>query len=388
MELELKIKSKSKNELNSMLSDLSLRFIKDKKTISHELTYYYYLQGFYISLINNFIYNRNLTYEEKTDFGNYLSKMIDSRFTLIGTMDGDLSKSNLAFKEIATGILGEFTSDILNSEKTYDKDSGYWETNITYKIIYDKPMFYETKYYKIAYQYYLDDAFTTLFTKSPNSPEDENVIISKYNRLLSMFDATQYEEKVLENLMDKFHYYRLPKNDTGDVILDKPKYTNILSVLVTIPEEDSTLFNIKDFDGTVSFTEEILKIIYDYEYKFMHNIYQSIFNISLYRYNEKLSEDDYIELDDELNVILKKPLDKNGIYRVVIRVCTDLSKLYPVAIERAKQNYPEVINKITDLIKENDSNQNIYSGLSFDDRGRIFFLQRASIIAKLLDLKD
>jgi len=376
--LTLKIKSKSKNRLATILSDLRVRAISNREVVQHDLVYYYYLQNFFKSLISNFNYNKNTAYgrigtDDCVSNEEYLSGLIDDRFTLLGDMSGSLSRTALGFKEVQRGALGRFTGDMVNNKKTYVKEEGVWETDIEYEVLFKQPMYYDVEYYQIAYQYRLDESFTQMFS-TESKPEG---YYSKYDNMLSKFNNGNYMKKCLLNLNDKYEYLRIPEDDFDSNIPFMIYYTRLLSVNVTLTSNSDILFNVRDIPG-FTFADEILTMLEETEGVLAHNIFNSCFYIQLYNFEEQMN-DGVVYMDDALNVKLSEDLDKSGIYRVVFSVVTDLSVLMPVARERLKSKYGEFMSDLTDL-----GTSLYFTGFTLNDRGQTYYAQRSNIIGRFM----
>jgi hypothetical protein len=375
--LTLKISSASKNRLNTILNELRVRAIDNRDVISHDLVYYFYLQNYFKSLISNFNYNRNYKLGTNTTNEEYLSELVDDRFTLLGTISGDLSKTALGFKEVRSGAFGRFTSDMINNKKSYNKDDGVWETDLEYEVVFKQPMFYDVEYYRNAYQYKLDDAFTTTFS-TESTPSGR---MDTYEELLDQFGYSKYLLDTVLNLNEKFDYVRIPKDDVDAELPRKVFYTDIFSVNVTLTNEDNDLlFNLTDIPD-FKLNDNIVTMLKDSEYKHSNSMFYSCFLLSMYNYDERLSEDT-IYIDEYLNVRLREDLDATGNYRVGFGLNTDLTKLYNPARERLLELYPEFIDTLSEL------SDNIYfTGFERPGTTTMFYLQRSYIISKILRSK-
>ena len=373
MNINFKILSKSKTAINTLLNELRMRFISDRSRISHDLTYEYYLNNFFKSLIANFTYNKNLIYGTEITPSEYLSTLIDDRFTYLGTMDNDFTKVVLGFKETQSGVLGSFKNDLLDNKKSYDKETGYWETNLEYEVTIKQPMFYEVEYYKIAYQYELDKAFTTLMTteKKPIGNRERE------EELMHLFAFDNYTKSLIEKT--KLDYIRIPKDDTDTTISNLDYYDNIYSVLFTLRLEDigmdKIIYNLKDDIGIV-LDDYILQMLEDSEYEHINSLFNSLFNISLYCHNTKLSENS-IYVDKYLNVRTNIELNLNCVYRIVFSLNTDLNVLMPRAKDRIINNYKDILDEINSIIK----NYEYVVDINNLDSNSLMYFQKAMLIA-------
>ena len=373
LNVNFKIRAKSKSVLSNLLNEIRIRYVTGRDIISHDLVYTYYLNTFFKTLISNFTYNKNITYKTDLTPSEYLAELIDDRFTYLGVMDNDFKKVSLGFKEIQSGILGRFENDLIETKKNYDKETGYWETAFEYTLQFKLPAFYDVEYYKIAYQYELDKAFTTIMTteKDPFGRKEE------HEKLLSIFAFNDYEKTVLEKV--KFNYLRVPESDNDSNINDLEYYSNIYSVLFTITDDNSNvIYNLRDDIG-FKLDKNIIIMLEETEWEYSSNLFRSIFNVSLYCFNKKLP-DDYIEIDKNLNVVLKKELNKNCIYRVVFSLNNNLNVLLNSDKNRIVKLYGSYLDGLLELFEFLEYKSNIISL----GRNKMFIYQRSKIISHLI----
>ncbi len=329
------INDKSKVQLSNTINRLRLRYIQNRDAFYHCILYYYYLPEFVSDILNNIVTLKNLQLDTTDTFDEYLASMVDEKFTLINNQSGNMKSIDLAFKEVQNSIIGYFQNDMLNPEKTYNKDTGYWETELEYQIRFDQPMFYDVEYPTVAYNFSLDERFTNVLTTTNRDCENKNT--------LDFTNDIRFDNS----------YLRIPSTDNHRDIEPRELYTRIFSVLTTISKDDKRfLFNLKDL-GNLEIIECIMSFLEEGEWRYITKTLESAIQLELFE-NDKMVYDDVITVDKNLNVYANRDLDLAKTYRVFFNVVEFLNALTPEAKRRAIEHkcLLDSVTKIVDLKNE------------------------------------
>jgi len=350
IKLKFKIKDKSKIDLVNTLNSLKLRYIGNRDAFYHKSLYLYYPPKFVSLIIANFVKNKNYAMDLEETFEEYLNEIVDERFTLISNLSGTVGAVDLAFKEMQTGIIGYFKSDILNPEKVFNKDTNFWETELEYEIRLDQPMFYDITYPTIAYQFQLDPKLLELYTTTNTALPTGYMDMSSY--YMDKFSINGLQAKIISNLRYKGTYIRIPDSDQHRDVPPRELHTRVFSVQTTIEKNDKrSLFNLKEI-GDLSLREEVITALEEGEYEHITETLSSFVNLEIYEDDKKMP-DTVLTVNKFLDVSTVEDLKMDKTYRVFFNVVEDLNALTPGGRRRLKNNKDVVMtmNNILDLKK-------------------------------------
>jgi len=350
--LQFTIRDKSKTNLSNTLNNLKLRYIENRSAFYHSILYYYYLPDFIKALVNNFVFNKNYALDTNDTIEEYLHRITTEGFTLLSDLTGNINSLTLAFKEVQNGIIGFFKSDLLNPEKVYDKDTGYWTSTLEYEFRVDQPMFYDITYPTIAYQYELDEALINV-ARTNNNVHTLHGKTDGYEYYMKKFGVDRLQAYIMSTIREDCSYIRIPFNDVHADVPPRELFTRIFSVQTTITKEDKrNLFNLHDIPD-IAIRSEVMAMLEDSEYPYLTESLESPFHIEIYE-NGKRMDDGTLQVDKFLNVSAVEDLDMTKHYRVFFNVVEQINVLSFPAKERIAK-YEEVFSRlkaILDIKKE------------------------------------
>lgn len=346
VKIRIKILSKSKTHIKSLLTKLRLMYIGNHDLSEHTIQYLYSLPKPLTTLIDDIYLIRDSVYNDGKGVEEFLIPMIDDRFTIIGDQTGTLAGVDIGFKELQTRVQGYFTNDLLNSEKSFEEKDNYWYTDLEYEFRFDKPTALDLTYNQIVYNTpmplkyiqmrpLLSDSVMSRFT-----PDQFNI-----NR----FHVTTEVQKIMNNIRRNETYLRIPSFDIHQDYPVQNHMIHVFSVLATIsPTDRRFLFNLTEL-GEYELVPEILDFIRAGEYQYLTQYLNSVFNIELY-VNDVFTTNIEIVVDSDLNVYSTVDLSLDKVYRIVFNVIINTSVLYPAALARLKER-SNLVNKIINIIK-------------------------------------
>lgn len=359
LELNVTYFSKSQTKLENLASIMRMIHIQDNKSALLNIFYRFYATPYLTDLLKNVYSNYNDLYPNSKTIEEYIKDTVNNEFTLLSNITG--TKANLGFQQHVRGVLGRFTSDILNMTLDYDKDSTYWSISFDFTLNYEKPLYMDITHDIAAYNKSLKNKFqvdTRYTLKNVRSFTANGEALHDVNGL-TIEEYLGYSEKSFYT-----KYITIPEFDATPDLKDLPDMLRLMTVYVNIDgNEDKTLFNLEDLTE-VNLKKEILEYIRDVEHEFVTTKYQSMFHIQLWA-NRDFINDGIIKLSSDLNVMATVPLNKDFTYRVSFSVITDLSLLPKTALDRINK-YPHILKLIETMLSYNYGDVN--NGLSKLDK--------------------
>lgn len=334
IEITFKLRFESLPEANRWRDDIYARSTLLRHKNYHRVTYSYPIPVIYM----NFLWDMHTLIkksdpEEEQDFADYFFKYADKR---AATLTNHAYIEHMpVIPETQVRVLGWYNFEEIVDEPTHDKEKGTWEVEWSYTFLYDKVIECVLYHELVVRQNVIQDHWL---------PED-----NPYN-----VDGLSQETDLAGSNSNELAEHHLPDFETRSDILvnrqpvgdtwyplqalqhDLRDYKPSFIVLTTLLPDDSRLVvnlnELGDFEIHPSVMALIKK---DRKYVTDHN--ESVINVSIFG-DECVAFPRQQFLDEELNLKATGDLSRQPVYRVVISVLKDLSKLSEEAQDRAKDN--------------------------------------------------
>lgn len=327
--------NKSKSKVFSIANKLKLLPSSDSADRLHDLEYSYLIPNFLSKLlmeINN-LKNTRIPDGEKLSLEQYIDNTFDNRLDFANTLDGDITKSELAIREAQLDIEGYFTDDLESLKPEYDDTEGAWVLDFTYELQYEKPVTLLITYPILIYNNVIDKFFRTF----NNVKQKRDFREIRTGRAQDMYNVVQREQDVNDPLFlaPKNYYLKIPEFDTYTLPNNSSKYMRLCSILTQVDEIDNTiLFNLNEIPKL-----KLKKVYYDYLLLNRDHIskeYETIILLELYQDDKKdYTNKIYIENDGTLKSTIG--LDYKKTYRVTLSILLDPDCLVTKFKEQLKQ---------------------------------------------------
>jgi hypothetical protein len=356
VQINVKYRTNSESEAKRWREQLRLRLGQGRNINLHKLDYSYQLPEQCLDLLLE-IYNKR---EENFGYGETLTEYIQSHTTNRLTIVSDQTNKNtvLSIAEREIRIQGYLDSDSLPEKPEKDDEKSFWTVSFAYNFSFNKPFAVFCKYpisvhnTLLPYEYinYTNRAYTT---------NNEIMAFQGSAMALRNFEADQ----TLNNIRSPNSHIKLPEFDDY-VIPQSPNGTGTVAlalVSLNAPNDYRFLLNLETDLDPVVLDKDIVDFLKTSEYPLIGRLYQSIFNLSLYK-DDKLMSTNMLSVDQNLNVRSTYDLDPRHQWRVRIGLITDLTLLNKPAFDRMRK-YPKafvkLIGSINELLKNQPDFQNL-----------------------------
>lgn len=354
LEVKIKYSNKSKSKIFSLTNKLKIFNSDNSIYRRHELEYHYTIPPFLIKLLAHFnnLKNLRIPAENKLALEQYIDATFDNRVDFSNTLDADITKSQLVIREAQLEVEGYVADDVHSLTPEYDETFNTWYVEFTYGFSYEKPVSLLVQYPILIYNTIIDKEFRTFIDTKAKLRKNSKVTSGRGD----MVEVTERDN--VFNIRDNGYYIRIPKYDNE--VLPRPgaSMARMFSVLSVLEEtEPNVLFNINHIPK-IKFKETVLKFLLESEYKYVGEMFESLFYIELFKDNKKDYKNKII-MDNLGNLTTYDNMDIKSIYRVMFNVVTDISMLKPAAAKRFKQFCSEQL--LDNREKESPTFQEFYS---------------------------
>lgn len=342
LNISFKYDSKSKSDVNALINRLRTNSVTEDYYITHNLEYSVILPIKYMKLLNHINTLKNNELKLGKTLADYISETFDSRATVIGSLDGNIYKDDVALRERQVSVIGYISDDISNIKKEYNENTNTWSVNFTYSVEYEKPTMFIVNYPLVVFNQLIDRDYRITMDSVPNrltvrTPANEAI----YNSIISIPRL---------NKLYNGQYVVFPSNDTETISPPTPNYVRVATAIALVEKDNlKKLFNLEDIRG-FKFKDSFIEFIVCSELDYIGKPYQSMIYIEILK-NGKPDYDNEVYIDKDLNLTTKLDLDPKSIYRVGVNILTDLSILSRDAVSRTT----DYIKLENELFKESYS---------------------------------
>lgn len=341
--INFKYRSISKTEVMRWRDDIRVKVSQYRDINIHDVEYHYPIPNAILTVIQE-IHDKR---EEVAGYGQNIQEYIfgcaTDRLKVIGDLVG--KSARLAVAEKQCRIQGFFGFDALPEKPERDDSNGTWSITFSYRFSFEKPIACRMSYPVMVHNQLLEKEFVEFANKAP----DLDMVSKSFPLSLHAFNA--FETTTTMNARRKPNLIiRIPDFDDY-LIPDVLRGTGtILMALCEVDAADKrTLLNLNEL-GDIVLDQDILDFIKASETPYLNKLYNSIFNLSLYRNNFLASHDSLI-CDANLNVRSTRDLDLRIQHRIRLSITVDLAMLQGKAIARLRE-HPKALVKVIGSMNE------------------------------------
>ena len=319
----------SRTEALRLRDDIRIKLSDSRNILHHEVEYDILIPEPICDFIEDVHTLRNrLTPMDLTE---YFLAYSTKRVHMVTDM-ANPQNSRIAIRERMTRIIGIMDFSPEPEPIDQDKETNTYKLSIPYKLSIDIPR-------GMCFSY------PPMVCNRPMPAKYLDYIAQK------KLDARyhRYKELGWTQSLGALSYFEVPEQLERHVDMDLPKnipmwdefparqghagYVTLYTFLTEVDETDKkTLLNLRDL-GDYRLNSELLNFIRDVERPWIINPYMSFFYISLYQPRAH-SDNNILEITQDLTVRSKKPLKLLRPVRVAINVCLDTTFLNPLVQER------------------------------------------------------
>lgn len=333
--IQFKYRAVDRNQANRWRNDMRTRVSMMRDVNLHEIVYHYTLPSIFIPIIREVHRLRENIAGYGESFEDYFSKYLTVNASVVSNFAGN--GQMWAVSEKQARVQGYFDFEDAPDKPERDGELDAWDTTVSYRFKYDKPIECHIQYPLMVHQQILDQAYW-----SPRKTNTFDDIPKTYT--LSSGQFHQFEDSTYNQLYSSNKGIAIPEYDefTPGAIL--PASLRVFCAMASLEATDlKTLFNLREL-GDVALDSDILAFMSESEYPFMGKEYASIFNLSLYE-GSYFKAKNILTVDKNLNVSSTIELNLRKEYHVRLSMIADFSLLKDDALTRLRK-FPKVAIKI------------------------------------------
>lgn len=336
VEIAFTYRSDSRNELESIRSNLAALYSNRKEVVPHEIEYDIQVPKLMVMLLAEIYKLKEIPIPSGKNVGEY----INDNFTIKPTLFTDSVNKNitLGFNEKQSNIQGMF--DIQEIPIPQHIELGVQYTlEFSYKFIYSKPMSLFLKYPFVINSNVLDSRYYN------TEPSYDYIKIghnsSEYNKNLDKFKHhnqawLERRDGIVNPIYDDEPFVKIPSG-----------YKLISRDLFLMEQGDRHIFNIRDAMGNYEISDEVFNILIKDSDKCFE--YFGSYFLFIITENDSIMSKTMLTMDDEGNVYSSEPIDITKTYRVYFYVLRDYTSL-SAAVTDKMIHEPEDTLFVMDMI--------------------------------------
>lgn len=336
MSLVFKMKFTDEVQANRFRDDTWARANMQRHQQLHEITYHWQIPKCFLVILFE-IYKLKETVDKVGDnFALWLRKCFDPRVDTVTNMAG--KEATLIVPEDQVRVLGWYDFTGIADEPSYNKDSGNWESEWTYNLIYDKPVEAAMTYPLVVRQQLLDAPFRP--TEGDYRLSDQSINPNRVNYLFGGWTNTWSKPKgIIDARYPDFDTW-YPENGTEGCL-------QLWIGLTTISLENK--IDVLSIDELgVHKLSAIARDFIMSDRQYVTQVNRSLFDIAVYANNNR-AMNSQIVLGEDAMLRAISDISMEPVYHVVISVRRDLSTLLPIDIDRLTKNACKIYALLCEL---------------------------------------
>lgn len=321
----------------------------------HTIKYHYLIPSELLMILKEIHRLRELNAGYGDTFEQYLVDNSTERLTGITNLGGTMVEPGIA--EAQMRIIGLFDFDAVPEKISNEGETNGWVGSFSYKFNFDKPIECNIRYPVMIHNEVLSTKYRP--EEEAYNLDDQIPSYSVSFDAFSHFDSSEQIKKYINPhtviTVPSFDEFAPASIPSGTV--------SIFNALCQISETDKRLLlNLRDIFPLV-IDQDILDFIEAVEYKYLYKPYQSILNLSLYKFGN-LVENGSFMVGSGLDVYSLTDLNLRDTHRIRFSIVADISYLRPASLMRLK-NYPRAFVKIFSAVNESLANNPGFKDLGY-----------------------
>lgn len=344
--ITFKFSATSKSMALRWRDDIRMRTSGGRDINLHTVKYHYIVPSDLIKVLREIHRLRETQEGYGESFDEYLRANSTERLTFVTNLSGSLVEPAIA--ETQMRIQGLFDFQAVPEKITAEDNSDCWVGSFTYNFFFDKPIACNLRYPVMVH----NSVLTTDFRPAEQAYNLDEQLPS-YSKSFNAFNSFDCSNQIRRHL-NPYQTITIPSFDEFMPGSIQSGTVSIFNALCQISLNDKrNLLNLRD-TGDASIDQSILDFIEAVEYRYITKPYQSILNISLYKFGN-LMEHSLIDCSAGLDILSVKDLSLRDTHRIRFSLVADISYLRPESLLRLK-NYPKAFVKIFSAINESLAN--------------------------------
>lgn len=355
--LTIDISSKSKVILTSCINKIRERDSLIRKNFRHNnVEVVSYLDNRVIVLLDEINKKRKLLYPNET-LSDYIKKYRDPSLKTVNS-GGANNKNILGVEHRYSNINGRLVTEANSLKAEYSTEDKDWTISLTYEVNACLPIRLNVVYPSLIFNQVIHRRMIQNI-----DPYKHLVFTPKY---VDQYDQLVTIEKGLYTNESNL-YATIPEWDTSVMKQVNNYFKIIFTALIGMVGQDPLvpILNLKELGKAVKIKDEFIEFLEDGEYQYVTQLLKSIFIINLYE-NERILSNDYLTIDENLDIFYVGPVDLKKIYRLSFSICINPNIITKEAYARAT-NSKILAALINNIIVINDIyNYELFRGGKMD----------------------
>ena len=332
-ELVLNVSARSRDRITAQRfrDDIKMRTSMMRKENLHELTYHYGIPKAFLDLLKTIYQLREAVAGYGDTLDEWLTKSLVCRATNLSTLKG--TEPLLVIPEHQTRVLGWFDFSAAPEASQKDGEGPTFTSSFEYRVQYDKVIGVVAEWPLVVHNQVIPLPYRGDFQavgKLPHNPAYRTKRLTLSRGAYDHFAPKRlYDAQPIDGIRYPVFDDWLPHEVAPDT---STVYTTMLQVDVNDPQAVISLFDL----GDVTIDHQIL----DYmllKPQALSQLGQSAVYVTLYE-GKSPKEGSFLEIDDQLTIRTKAPLDPRKSYHLRIALLTDLFALSSEAFDRLRMH--------------------------------------------------
>lgn len=300
-----------------------------RRELLHHVAYSYVIPDPALAMLKEIHRLRENVMGYGEDFEQYKTDHFTKRKTTLVTLKG--TEPAEAISELQRRVIGSFDFGLRPEKADRDGNGDAWTISFTYKYSYQRPISVVMHYPIVVHNQLVPQKW-----RVDKQTDRDN--FHTLDHTMTTSGLRYFEPDRLIDLWKSTRGIYLPSFDDfvpSSVLLNSLRvFTGLVIVDTDNPE---ILMNFLDL-GDWKLEDDIAAFLRT-EAPYTKFQYKSVFDLSFYRNRDLMDQSlEMIELDSNLNVILKEPVSLRNYFHIRLGICSDLSLLDPDALNRLRNN--------------------------------------------------
>lgn len=325
--LTFKYRTKDQTTAEKWQNDMRQRVSGNRDVHLLELTYSYAIIPAHMAILKEIYRLRELV----AGYGDTFETWFLGHATPKMTQITDSAGKNLQYviPQTQIGVPANFDFDGFPDKGGRDEPGATWTASFTLKFKYDRPTEQVMTYPLVVHNQLLDQKYRP--AAPPYTLESRPKEYSLTAKALAAFQRTDANNATIKRMGA-----RIPVFDEFLPTSLMPGTQTLVTVLLGLDSVNPThLFSLQQL-GDYTFDPDILIFLLE-EYPYLNKAYQSVFCLSLYQGQDRMT-DGLIAIDADLNVTSTIALDFRQVYHARISLYRNLCGLNPAAQKRLQRH--------------------------------------------------
>lgn len=317
--LEFKYRAGSKHAAEKWKNERMLRIAESRSSMQHTFLYNLTMNEGLLGLLHHVHTLRETCAGYGDTFTEWFKQIQQREFHVAGTTDGDINKSTILIGERQAHICGYFEpGDIPVPVK--EDDTTMYEVDFTYVVSYMKPVHWHVVYPIMVHQQHISLDYIDITPRYSVDDLDQNLSSASWNALERIRWSVQGRSHQTEGGL-RYPYYDEWFVPEDHVDYSIPVISWMLGLEPLQPQYVVDLKDLPDMDFTDTFSAYLKACHQGLTHKG-----KSMVRFTIYEDTSPLAQE-YLVVDDELNVRTTQPLSMRKLYHLRMSFVTSLTGL-------------------------------------------------------------